>query len=638
MGNFNLKFFTISLLILLVQNSFAEDPVIKRGNNQDSIVAGLHNKAVNGYSLAYGDANEATGDAASVAFGLKNVASGKSATAFGNANKAGGDTAAAFGNNNTAGGRFSLAFGNKNEVSGTSSAAFGFQNKAKSKESVAVGHENEVEADYGIALGNGNEVKSQKGVAVGYQNEAKGFSNSVFGIESRVSGTSSTVVGNSYEVSGTKSGAFGVGEAGLKSSGISYKYKNEGNESYTIGNRNSIATRTNNNFILGNDVTIGDGINGAVVLGKSSKVTESNTVSVGSENERRRIVFVADGTQDTDAATVGQVKKLISSSTVLGAGMGNVYTKAESDAKFATKDAGNLSASDVDAWRSKLGVIANTAADPKSTSIGNNNKVTGTYSTAVGYKNEVSGNKSGAFGDPNIVTGNRSYAFGNDNTIAGDDNFVLGSNVNIGVGISNSVALGNNSKVKASNEVSVGSVGNERKITNMADGEVSSTSTDAITGRQLYHVMQNSGTTGIENLRNEVNEKFSDVKNEVNHVGSLSAALSALNPMQYDPKAPNQIMAGLGHYRNKQAVAVGLSHHFNNSAMMTAGLALGNESKIKAMANLGFTIRLGRGGETSAEIPQSVIQNEMARLARENQELKKELFIIREQLEELINK
>ncbi|EFG95209.1 Hep/Hag repeat protein, partial [Fusobacterium nucleatum subsp. nucleatum ATCC 23726] len=151
-----------------------------------------------------------------------------------------------------------------------------------------------------------------------------------------------------------------------------------------------------------------------------------------------------------------------------------------------------------------------------SVAIGTKNKISGNFSTAVGYNNNVSGNHSGAFGDPNLVTGNGSYAFGNDNTIKGDNNFVFGNNVTIEAGIQNSVALGNGSTVSSSNEVSVGSKGKERKITNVADGEISATSTDAVNGRQLYKAMQNS--TNIENLRSEVYEKIDNVKDEVREV------------------------------------------------------------------------------------------------------------------------
>ncbi|WP_195340464.1 YadA family autotransporter adhesin, partial [Fusobacterium sp. 1001295B_180824_G3] len=158
---------------------------------------------------------------------------------------------------------------------------------------------------------------------------------------------------------------------------------------------------------------------------------------------------------------------------------------------------------------------------------------------------------------------------------------------------------------------------------------VSATSTDAVNGRQLYKAMQNSN----ENLKNEVNEKIDDVKDEINHVGSLSAALAGLHPMQYDPKAPAQVMAALGNYKNKQSVAVGLSYYFNDRFMMSAGVAIGSEKRVKSMANVGFTVKLGKGsGVTYNEAPQYAIQDEVKRLtvennkqAKENQELKAEV-------------
>ena len=157
----------------------------------------------------------------------------------------------------------------------------------------------------------------------------------------------------------------------------------------------------------------------------------------------------------------------------------------------------------------------------------------------------------------------------------------------------------------------------------MADGEVSATSTDAVTGKQLYKVMQNSGALGVENLRNEVIEKIDNVKDEVRGVGSLSAALAGLHPMQYDPKAPAQVMAALGHYKNRQAVAVGASYYFNDKFMMNTGVALSGEKKTEAMANVGFTLKIGKGsGTTYTETPQYVVQSEVKRLTVENQELK----------------
>ena len=300
----------------------------------------------------------------------------------------------------------------------------------------------------------------------------------------------------------------------------------------------------------------------------------------------------------------------------------NVYTKTEVN---------NLLASQA------TRTVINAATGTGSIALGEGTTVSGNYSTAIGYKNKISGNNSGAFGDPNVVTGNGSYAIGNDNTINGNNNFVLGNNVTIGNGIQNSVALGNNSTVTSSNEVSVGSATQQRKITNVADGEVSATSTDAITGKQLYSAMQNMGTARIENLRNEVNEKINNVKDEVNYVGSLSSALAGLHPMQYDPKAPTQVMAAIGNYKNKQSVAVGLSYYFNDRFMVSTGVAIGGEKRTKSMANVGFTLKLGKGsGVTYQETPQYVVQNEVKRLTTENQELKERVKKLEDKLNRLI--
>ena len=572
----SLKLIVFSLLLVGAGISYSE-PKIEAGTGTDSTVAG--------------DGNTASGEKSS-AFGNRNIASNLKSSAFGNRNKASGGEASAFGQWNEASGGQSSAFGHGNLTNGFAASAFGY----------------------------GNSASKEGSSAFGYNNTASEKFSSAFGTQNEANGEKSSVFGNQYKVTGEASGAFGVGKTTWNNTTgkDDYDYVNEGKNSYMIGNYNRIASGSNNNFILGNNVSIGSGIQNSVALGNGSTVSSSNEVSVGSATQKRKITNVADGevsATSTDAVTGKQ----------LYSGEGIDVNAWQNKLDVTKKDASNLSASDISAWKSKLGVgnsISNSATSTGSTGLGADNNVTGEYSTAVGYKNKVSGNHSGAFGDPNVVTGNGSYAFGNDNTIKGDNNFVLGNNVTIDAGIQNSVALGNNSTVSSSNEVSVGSKGKERKITNVADGEVSANSTDAVNGRQLYKAMQNSN----ENLKNEVNEKIDDVKDEVNHVGSLSAALAGLHPMQYDPKAPTQVMAALGHYKNKQSVAVGLSYYFNDRFMMSAGVAIGSEKRVKSMANVGFTVKLGKGsGVTYNETPQYVVQNEVKRLTVENQELKEKV-------------
>ena len=281
----------------------------------------------------------------------------------------------------------------------------------------------------------------------------------------------------------------------------------------------------------------------------------------------------------------------------------------------------------------------NTASEKFSSAFGTQNEANGKRSSAFGSQYKVTGEASGAFGvgkvtGTNYATGEYnydyvnegkdSYMIGNYNRIASgsNNNFILGNNVSIGSGIQNSVALGNNSVVSSSNEVSVGSATLKRKITNVADGEVSANSTDAVNGRQLYNAMRNSN----DSFKNEVYEKIDNVKNEVRNVGSLSAALAGLHPMQYDPKAPAQVMAALGHYKNKQAIAVGASYHFNDKFMVSTGVALSGEKRTETMANVGFTVKLGKGsGVSYNETPQYVVQNEVKRLTVENQDLKSKI-------------
>ena len=584
----SLKLIVFSFLLVVNDITFSV-PEIKAGTAPNSIVAGEGNEASEEESLA---------------FGFMNKASGKK----------------------------SLAFGHKNEASEEESLAFGFMNKASGKKSLVFGYK--------------NEASEEESSAFGFHNKAIGKKSSAFGDKNEASGFESSVLGGEYKVTGSHSGAFGRGTYDERNH--KHLFLNEGGNSYMIGNGNSIASGSNDNFILGNNVNIGVDSNGrpiisSVVLGHGSSATESEVVSVGSSDYRRRIVNIRNGRINAtsgDAVTGNQLYEIAKATSTdidvnawkakLGVGSGGVDLTA-----YSKRDASNLTATDISAWRTKLGVgagggggggVVNTATGIGSTGLGIDNTVTGNNSTAVGYKNKVTGNKSGAFGDPNVVTGNGSYAFGNDNTINGDNNFVLGNNVTIGSGIQNSVALGNNSTVSSSNEVSVGSKGKERKITNVADGDISATSTDAVNGRQLYKAMQNSSAAGIENLRNEVNEKIDNVKDEINHVGSLSAALAGLHPMQYDSKAPMQVMAALGHYRNKQSVAVGLSYYFNDRFMMGAGVAIGGERRVKSMANVGFTLKLGKGsGVIYQETPQYIVQNEVKRLTVENQNLKSQV-------------
>ncbi|WP_338966627.1 YadA-like family protein [Fusobacterium nucleatum] len=473
------------------------------------------------------------------------------------------------------------------------STVAGVNNEASEVNSSAVGNSNIASGEFSSAVGSNNKASGVYSSAVGFDNKASGVDSSAIGNQNKAGGRNSSAVGYNNTATEMNSSAFGLSNAatGINSSAVGFNNTATGINSSAIGYQNETSGVISSAF------------------GFRNKASGMNSSAIGYQNE-------ASG---ENSSTVGLYNK---ASAKNGSAFGTVNT-----------------ASGINS--SAVGTV-NTASGKNSSAVGSQYKVTGEASGAFGVGKATWNNTTKVFDYDYINEGKNSYMFGNYNKIAAgtENNFILGNNVSIGSGINNSVGLGNGSTVSSSNEVSVGSATLKRKITNVADGDVSATSTDAVNGRQLYKAMQNSN----ENLRNEVNEKIDDVKDEVNHVGSLSAALAGLHPMQYDPKAPTQVMAALGNYKNKQSVAVGLSYYFNDRFMMSAGVAIGSEKRVKSMANVGFTVKLGKGsGVTYEEAPQYTILDEVKRLtvennkqAKENQELKERVKNLEEKLEMLL--
>lgn len=71
--------------------------------------------------------------------------------------------------------------------------------------------------------------------------------------------------------------------------------------------------------------------------------------------------------------------------------------------------------------------------------------------------------------------------------------------------------------------------------------------------------------------------------------------------------------------------------------MVSTGVAIGGEKRTKSMANVGFTLKLGKGsGVTYQETPQYVVQNEVKRLTVENQELKERVKNLEDKLNKIL--
>ena len=128
---------------------------------------------------------------------------------------------------------------------------------------------------------------------------------------------------------------------------------------------------------------------------------------------------------------------------------------------------------------------------------------------------------------------------------------------------------------------------NDQKVTNVAAGELSATSKDAVNGSQLYATNQE-----VANNTNRINQLGS----RVNKVGAGAAALAALHPMDFDPDDKLTFSAGYGNYGGENAAAIGAYYRPDEKVMFSVGGTVGNGEN---MVNAGVSFSLDRTNHVS---------------------------------------
>lgn len=219
--------------------------------------------------------------------------------------------------------------------------------------------------------------------------------------------------------------------------------------------------------------------------------------------------------------------------------------------------------------------------------IGSNSTVDGNFNYGVGHNAVLKGESNAVVGAYNHVTANNTYVLGDHVTTTLDKAVVLGSystaeSSDVVSTPSYTYAGGtvNFAGTAPVSTVSVGATNQERTITHVAAGRVSADSTDAINGSQLYGANQQ-----IDNLYN----KISNIGKEANKGDARAAALAALHPMQFDPDNRVQVMGGIGHYKDANALALGVGYYPKENLLLTAGATVNDH----IMANLGVSYKFG---------------------------------------------
>lgn len=161
-----------------------------------------------------------------------------------------------------------------------------------------------------------------------------------------------------------------------------------------------------------------------------------------------------------------------------------------------------------------------------------------------------------------------------------------------------------------------------------------------------FKTVLNSASTAVSNVgvvQKEVQQQMTNLSNNVEELrqesrngDALNAALSALKPIQYDPAAPTQIMAGVGYYKHTNALALGVAHYTNDSTMFHGGISMVSG---ETMINGGATFKIGQGSAKQAKVEPNKLRDEILTL-RESYDLKINLLMstvdaLQEEVEEL---
>lgn len=378
---------------------------------------------------------------------------------------------------------------------------------------------------------------------------------------------------------------------------------------------------------------------GNITLGRGAGATTSNHQVVNNANANGNNVAIGAfaGNQSKGGGNITLGGKSFMKSTgdlnVIAGAMAANNAKQSMSIVMGTQS-GEKSEGSKNVWLGHYQGANSTANN--SVLIGSGSSVKGDFTLGIGHYTNVNAKKglaigsyntlsdkateSGVFGQgqygKTAIDASGSYSIGNYNHISGNNTFVMGNNVT--TALENAVILGNDSTdgdvvgtssytfkngttvnyagTTPVSTVSVGAKDKERTITNVAAGRVSATSTDAINGSQLYGVHQmidtlNQSTNAqLHNSINRLEQNISRVESESNKGDARAAALAALHPMGYDPDNRIQYMAGYGHYKNANALALGVGYYHRDNLLLTTGVTLNSH----LMANVGITYKPGK--------------------------------------------
>ena len=460
--------------------------------------------------------------------------------------------------------------------------ALGNRLTVKGEEAVAVGTDASATADWAIAMGKNSKAEKETAMAFGYDSHAK-------------------VAG------GVALGSWSVVDTAAGVSGYDPSTK---------------AASTDTSAAWKSTV-------GAVSVGDASK------------GITRQITGVAAGAADTDAVNVAQLKKVeataaaAKTNVTAGDNVTVTHDSTTNTYKVSAKDTYTTGGT-YDAATKKIKFTQN---DPSKNYEVDVSGLVGSGGTgSLTFAGDTGSAITKNSGETLQITGGATEVAAANNIGVVSENGKLNLKLakNIDLGSDGSIKIGDTKMdnkglaIQGGPSVTKGGIdAGSKKITHVAAGEISATSTDAVNGSQLQAV-KNDVQNNTQNIYN-MGKKVGELGTRINKVGAGAAALAALHPLDFDPHDKWDIAAGFGNYRNASAAAVGLFYRPNERTMMSLGWTMGDD---RNMINAGISVKLGRG-DVYTRYSKVEMANQIKDLKEKNDKMQAENKEMRSELDEL---
>ena len=544
---------------------------------QNSFAGGQNSKASGKSSVAIGDGANATDDSSS-AVGPYAQATKSGASAFGYYANAFGQNSLAAGRNAQATNDNAVALGNESKATGQNTIAFGNNANASQNQAMALGRNTVASAGYTVALGDEAKATAIKAIAFGSSAQATGTNSVATGVQAKAHADDALAVGSNANASGESAIALGkqsnawkvnslafgnsANSNGERAIAIGLESVSNGQNAVSVGQKayaheHGVAIGSESNAAQAAAIAIGNKAQAmkysSIVIGEEAKSNNSRSVVIGYHASATNPAMSASNQDTNQTVAIGAYANAWGDqSTAIG---NNVYAKGNSSIAIGSDDWDTVAAKVVDGMSGKTvkevyqdytgdvmvtgkNATEQTTSGEAAVAIGTKSKATGELSTAFGTGTRAEGVASAAFGMGAKATKGNSVAIGAGSTTATNATEVNEATVN---NLKYSGFAGGN-HITSGDQVSFGSAGYERQLKNVAPGEISNTSTDAINGSQLYAVQNVLGNTAqtVKNVLGgdaAVGENGGFTMSNIGGTGqnTIDAAIRELNTNAYKP-------------------------------------------------------------------------------------------------------